>query len=95
VDLDSTLAYGTWTPSQKRSVIGDPIEANVAKLEAVVAQGYEAFLYTSRHWSDLDMIREWLEFNEIPISQNNVICGKPLGLIVDDNAVNARAESWL
>lgn len=95
VDLDSTLAYGTWTPDQKRSVVGDPIEANIAKLEELVALGYTPYIYTSRHWGDLEMIQAWIVHHAIPVDPKHVICGKPLGdIYIDDKGVSAYAEHW-
>lgn len=94
IDLDGTLAWSTWTPDQKRSVIGDPINENIEKLEEVVAQGYKVIIHTSRPWSDHQMIEAWLDEHEITYDQ--ILCGKVLAKkYVDDKAVDARADSWL
>lgn len=93
VDLDSTLAYPTWKADQKRSVIGDPIPENVAKLLEAVEHGYKVIIHTARGWVDLEMIEEWLKLHDIPYRQ--VICGKLLAhRYVDDKAINAREEKW-
>ena len=93
VDLDGTLAWPTWEPNQKRSVIGDPISENVAKLRESVEHGYKAIIYTARPWTDWEMIEAWLELHEIPFKQ--IICGKPLvHRYIDDKGINAREDKW-
>jgi hypothetical protein len=96
VDLDKTLAYGTWKPDQKMSVIGEPILENIEKLRELVERGYVPYIHTSRHWGDLEMIRAWIEEYNIPIDPRHVICGKPLGdIYIDDKAVSSYADSWV
>lgn len=93
VDLDSTLAYPTWSPDQKRSVIGDPIPENIEKLKELVANDYEIQIFTARHWGDRPMIMAWLDEHLIPY--DSVQCGKPFGAVyVDDKAINSRDDSW-
>lgn len=93
VDLDGTLAYPTWKPDQKRSVIGDPIPANIAKLHAAFAAGYKPILNTARPWADYEMIEAWLEEHNIPIQR--IICGKLLvHKYIDDHAIDAREPRW-
>lgn len=95
IDLDKTLAYGTWEPGQVRSVIGDPIPENLIKLQELIDIGYTPYVHTSRHWGDFEMIQEWLEHYEIPIDPRHIIAGKPLGdIYVDDKAVSAYAQTW-
>lgn len=94
IDLDGTLAYPTWEPNQKRSIVGAPIPENVAKLHAAIAAGYSVVIHTSRHWGDKPMIEDWLKLNHIPYTQ--VVCGKILAAAyIDDKAINARDSSWL
>lgn len=93
VDLDSTLAYPTWEPGNTRSVVGAPIPENVAKLQDLVDAGWAINIHTARHWGDKEMIIAWLEEHNIPF--DTVICGKPLGIYIDDKAINATAPSWL
>lgn len=94
IDLDGTLCYSTWTPDQKRSVIGDVIPENVEKLLELIEHGYYCYIFTARHWSDKEMIEAWLVENNIPITE--VICGKPLfDVFADDRNLNSRAPSWL
>lgn len=91
VDLDDTLAEGVWP----KPGIGKPIEKNIKKLEGVVAQGKKPFIYTSRHWSDLEMIRAWIKEYNIPVHPKFVICGKPLvHSFIDDKAINADKDAW-
>lgn len=93
VDLDGTLAYPTWKPNQPRSVIGDPITENVEKLDEAVAMGYKVIIHTARHWTDYEMIEEWLKLHKIPFS--GIICGKLLAhKYIDDKAINARDPRW-
>lgn len=90
IDLDDTLAYQIW-PEEG---IGDPIPENIEKLYKVIEAGYKAQIYTSRPWSDYELIRGWVELHNLPISR--IICGKPLGhKIVDDKNINAAEEDWV
>lgn len=92
VDLDDTLAHPVWP----HPGIGEPIEENIAKLYPLIDAGYKPFIYTSRHWSDLEMIRAWIIEHDIPVHKHRIICGKPLvKLFIDDKAINAEAEEWL
>jgi hydroxymethylpyrimidine pyrophosphatase-like HAD family hydrolase len=93
VDLDGTLARDTWKPNQIKSVVGKPIVENIEKLDWIKASGYTIMIYTSRHWSDRNMIEEWLKENKIPYDE--VICGKPLwDWFVDDKNINSREAEW-
>lgn len=93
LDLDDTLAYGTWHPKQTKSVIGDPIWANIDKAMKLYVQGYKLRIFTARPWAEEGMIRAWCKAINFPI--DGVICGKPLyNVFVDDKALNADAESY-
>ncbi len=94
VDLDGTLAWPTWKPSQQRSVIGDPIPENIAKLEEALAAGFDYEIHTARPWTDREMILEWVKYNRLP-EPTAVVCGKLLAhKYIDDKAINARDERW-
>lgn len=94
IDLDGTLCWPTWKPDQVRTVVGDPIPENIAKLNEVVDQGYEVFIHTARPWTDYELIEAWLEHHGIPYT--GIVCGKILAhRYVDDRGINARNESWL
>jgi|SRR5215203_1707519 len=94
VDLDGTLAESVWTPESPSSAIGDPIKENLVKLQEVIEAGFEVYIYTARPYSDLYMIKYWLEYWEIP--HHGVICGKPLfKYIIDDRCRNAEEDSWI
>lgn len=93
VDLDDTLAYGTWHPKQTKSVIGAPIWENIAKVRRLYVDGFRIRIFTARPWAEQGMIIAWCEANGVPI--DCVICGKPLGnVIVDDKARNADDADW-
>lgn len=90
VDLDNTLAHQIWPDPG----IGEPIEKNIKKLQAVIDAGYDVFIYTARHWGDYRQIQRWLRKHKIPVK--GIICGKPLTYrFVDDKAVHSETESWL
>lgn len=94
VDLDGTLCWPTWKPDQKRSVIGDVIPENYAKLMEAHFAGYNIIIHTARHWTDYEMIEAWLNKHEIP--HRGIICGKILSAAyIDDKSINARAASWI
>jgi len=91
IDFDLTLCdnsgYPDFTPT-------DPIWANIYKAINVFHAGYKLVIYTSRHWSDYEMIREWCRHHGLPVS--HIVCGKPLfKKIIDDRAVPADAETYL
>lgn len=93
VDLDGTLAAPLWTPSNPTSEIGDPIWENVAKLKALVAQGYKPIIHTSRPWTDYEAIENYLVHYGIPFKE--IQCGKPLyAAYIDDRAIDAADEDW-
>jgi hypothetical protein len=93
IDLDDTLAYGTWHPKQTKSVIGEPIWDNIDKVMRLYLDGYTLRIYTARPWAEEGMILAWCNHHEIPIS--GVICGKPLcNVLIDDKALNASAVDW-
>lgn len=94
VDLDDTLAYGTWHPKQTKSVIGEPIWDNIDKLMVLAVEGYTIRIWTARPWAEESMIRAWCNLHEIPVAE--IICGKPLcNVMIDDKARNANDVSWL
>lgn len=93
VDLDGTLCNQTWTPEQSKSLVGDPITENIAKLFEAVAAGYTIDIHTARPWVDRDMIEAWLVAHQIPYRA--IVCGKILAhRYVDDKAVPADAKKW-
>lgn len=94
IDLDATLAEGIWTPDNPTSDIGTPIWENVRKAERVAEAGFKIVIHTSRAWTDVEAIRYWLDYWDIP--WNDVQCGKPLGVLyVDDRGRHSEATSWL
>lgn len=89
-DLDGTLAHSIWPELG----IGEPIWKNIGKMNELIDEGYKIVIHTSRHWSDYEMIEQWLEHYNIPVTK--IVCGKPLAkMYIDDKAINADAESWL
>lgn len=94
IDLDATLAEGIWTPDNPTSDIGTPIWENVRKAVKVAEAGFKIVIHTSRAWTDVEAIRYWLDYWDIP--WNDVQCGKPLGVLyVDDRGRHSEAPSWL
>ena len=88
-DLDGTLAYSI----HPKEGIGEPIWKNIGKLNELVEVGYKIVIHTSRHWSDYEMIEQWIEFHNIPTTK--IVCGKPLAkFYIDDKAINAKADKW-
>lgn len=93
LDLDDTLAYGTWHPRQTKSVIGAPIVANVEKAKELYNEGYTLRIWTARPWAEENMIRAWCDAQGLII--DSVICGKPLcTIMIDDKACNALDTVW-
>lgn len=90
IDLDGTLAESVW-PDRG---IGEPIEENIQKLFQVYGEGEEIVIYTSRPWSDYNLIRHWLENHQLPY--HRIVCGKMLfKCLADDRVVNASEDTWL
>lgn len=98
VDLDGTLAWPTWEPDQRRSVVGDLIPGVREKLQEGYDNGYLYFVHTARPDTDLEMILEWLKFNQIDqffYHRRMVVTGKPLAhKYIDDKAVQHINEKW-
>ncbi len=94
VDLDGTLARGIWSPTNPTSEIGDPLWTNIAKmLEVAVKHDLKVVIHTSRPWSDMLAIQNWMEHYDIPY--HSVQCGKPLGIAyIDDRAISAFDDDW-
>jgi len=93
IDLDDTLAHGTWHPKQTKSVIGEPIWENIDKLIVLALDGKHIRIWTARPWAEENMIRAWLIHNDIPF--DSILCGKPLcSVMIDDKARNASDPSW-
>lgn len=93
IDLDKTLATGTWSIDNPHSIPGPPIQENVEKLKDVIRRGYKVAIHTSRGWADYELIEKWMNHYDIPFDK--IICGKLLAFrYVDDRAVNADEESW-
>jgi hypothetical protein len=81
VDFDGVLATKGSYPE-----VGDPIYMNILEVQEFHREGYQIVLYTSRDWWQEDMLREWCERNDVPV--DFIICGKPLGIVVDDYSIN-------
>lgn len=94
IDLDDTLAHGTWHPKQTKSVIGEPIWENIDKALRLYFDGYLIRIWTARPWAEENMIRAWCrDVAGLPIDA--VICGKPLcTIMIDDKARNASDLDW-
>jgi len=96
VDLDDTLAEGSWAPGETDFRIGEPIETNIAKLEKVVTAGYKIAIYTARPYSHYQLIETWAKEKIPQIPIRAIVCGKLLfRWFIDDKAVNVTTESWL
>jgi hypothetical protein len=93
IDLDGTLAEGIWTFDDPTSEIGQPLWANVKKLESLQERGWLVAIHTARPWGDYDAIARWLRWYSI--EYNIIVCGKVLAAAyIDDRAINATAVDW-
>jgi hypothetical protein len=94
VDLDNTIAEGSWTPENPTSQIGSPIAVNVEKCRELVRHGYKIIIHTARGWTDYERIEVWCADNDIPVS--HIVCGKLLAKrYVDDRNTDMNDASWL
>jgi len=90
IDFDNTLVRNTGYPE---FIPTTPIEENLAKLHETRQDGWDVVIWTSRHWSDHEMIRRWCKYHGV--KAKHIIPGKPLfGLVVDDKALNASEPHW-
>lgn len=93
IDLDDTLARGTWTPESPTNEIGEPIVRNVEKLLSLYVQGFKIVIHTSRPWFDYELIEAWLRHYKIPF--HRIVCGKLWAAIyIDDRGKHASAANW-
>lgn len=89
VDLDDTIAEGTWHPTQAKSVIGEPKESIIWWVNRWYGEGAQIIIHTARSWSDKPLIEAWLQTNEVPY--HAVVCGKLLAnYYIDDKAISVR-----
>lgn len=82
VDLDNTITQANywWTGD-----ITPPRLEAIKTLREYHEKGWNITIFTARHWACYENIISYLTYYGIPF--DNVICGKPLGLIyVDDRA---------
>jgi hypothetical protein len=93
IDLDDTLFKSVWKTGDREG-FGEPILANFAKLDELVAAGWTPVIYTARGWNAYDSIRAEMAKMRYPDIQ--VICGKPIfQKYIGDEAENEREESWM
>lgn len=93
VDLDGTLAHGTWSPSNPTAELGEPIWRNVKKLDELSAAGYKIWIHTARPDADYEAIEAWL--NHYGILFSGIVTGKILAVAyIDDRGVH-EADNWL
>ena len=81
VDLDGTVCE----PSGHYPEIGKPREDTIKKINQLKKNGHEVWIYTCREWWQEEEIKNWCKKNHLNI--DGVICGKPLGIIIDDLAI--------
>ncbi|MHC1572309.1 MAG: hypothetical protein ACXQTL_06130 [Methanosarcinales archaeon] len=85
VDLDKTLTKEPVFPE-----IGEPNPEVIDALKRLQDEEFEIVIYTSRSWwSERDIVKWCLLNGLVP---NEIICGKPVGILVDDLAVNPRGK---
>lgn len=87
VDLDGTLTADAQYPD-----IGDPNPSVVSDLKALQSDGHEIVVYTTRTWWEEKEIMRWCA-DVAGFVPDGILCSKPLGIIVDDLAVNPRDGS--
>ncbi len=88
-DFDNTLAVSVYPVRG----IGEPIVPNIELMKSVQSKGKKVFVFTARHYEDHDMIKKWLK--EQGLKVEGIICGKPLGYLVDDRAYNPDCKNCL
>lgn len=94
VDLDETLAnnQGKFLKGTgKVGVVNECVAAVVRKLKAT---GYFIVLYTGREWNELDALKEWCRFNEVPVDEFWLGMKPPAIVFIDDRAVNPHVRGW-
>jgi len=89
VDLDGTVCK----PSGNYPEIGEPKKDVIVTLNHLKKDGYEVWIHTCRDWRQEKKIKQWCEENHLHI--DGVICGKPLGIFIDDLAIEPMEEQDL
>lgn len=85
IDLDNTLAEGTW-PSPE---VGEPISQGIELLKFYRSIGFEIVIHTARPQSHAFRIWQWLRDHGLDALVYDVVCGKPRAdLYIDDKAWN-------
>lgn len=94
VDLDGTLAKPIWTASNPTSEIGEPIEENFVKAQALIDAGFKVVIHTARPDTDYERIESYFDYYGLKI--RDIRTGKPLaGAYIDDRGVSADHSDWL
>ncbi len=90
VDFDGTIAeFDHW---RGKYVYGNLVPGAKETLTLLHTQGYQIIVFTCRNWIEQGAIAEYLTANSIPFDQ--IICGKPIGLIYIDDRSTGRNGDW-
>lgn len=74
IDFDDTIASNSGHPDYK---IQDPIKGAWDTLNSLSDLGLEIVIWTSRAWTEYDIIKDWLDYHGF--DYDRLICGQPLG----------------
>ena len=84
-DFDGVLAEMEWPET------GEPILNNLDLFRYYQEKGHRCFIYTSRDMFHLEMIEEFCR--DFGIQPDGILTGKPLGILIDDMAVNPEVRN--
>ncbi len=68
--------------------LGTPIKDNIRKILEYRKLGHKIVIFTTRSWWEQDRINTFC-IEQCGFEPDAIICGKPMGILVDDLAVDA------
>ena len=90
VDWDKTIFETSGYPDFIPTTI---IKGAKEGLEEIVRLGYKVVVFTARPWSDLYLLKHLIKEYNLPVDQ--IICGKPLFLVLIDDKNLEFKNNWV
>lgn len=88
IDFDNTVSNTSGYPEY---IPQEPIDGAVESITHLKRLGYGIVIFTARHWSDKQNIKEYCQKYNIPF--DSIICGKPLfKWMIDDRSIGFRGD---
>lgn len=94
VNIDNTLLKSNNSRCRhcgdKKYINPQPIQSEIDMLNKKYKQGHTVILYTGRGWDQYEITI--LQLKKHGVKYNQLVCGKPVGVYVDKDAINSLKE---